>query len=167
MFAISQDGFRDEEYLIPRSVLEGGGAVVYVASPKGGECIGALGAKVRADYSFDEVKTRDIDAVVVVGGPGSQKHLWDNTELHRIIRDIFEGGKVVAAICMSSAVLAKAGVLNGVRATVFPTSQSISAMKSGGADYVDEDLVVDGRIITASGPSVAQGFGQEILKAIR
>jgi len=167
LLVVAQENFRDEEYSVPKGVLEKAGVAVITASPEGGTAKGMLGAKVRVDLRLEEVNPSDYDAVVVVGGAGSPKYLWGNGELNRILKSASGSGKVVAAICLSGAALAKAGVLKGKNATVFETPDSLDALRDGGASYIRKDVVVDGKTITASGPAAAETFGKRILEALK
>ncbi len=74
--------------------------------------------------------------------------------------------KVVAAICISPVVLAKAGILEGKRATVFGDPASIKALKKGGANYEDEEVIVVDNIITGRDPASAVKFGQMVLETL-
>lgn len=166
LIILAQRDFRDEEYSMPRQALETAGFNVRVASPQGGLCTGTMGLEVEADYSFDEVIADDFDALVVVGGGGSKKQLWNNKRLHEIINTVFEKGKVVAGICLSTVALAKAGVLEGRTATVFETPETLEELRNFGVDYVGGEVVADGKVITASGPSAAEKFAKKIVEKI-
>ncbi|MFH1055695.1 MAG: DJ-1/PfpI family protein [Candidatus Altiarchaeota archaeon] len=166
LFVVAQKDFRDEEYLTPKGILERAHVAVRTASPDGGVCEGMLGAKVKADMKISDANYRDYDAIVVVGGAGSPKYLWGDSRLQSILKSAYDDGKVVAGICLSGAVLAKAGVLEGKRATVFETPETLKALREGGAEYVGGDLVVDGKVITASGPQAVDRFGQNILNML-
>jgi protease I len=167
LFIIAQDGFRDEEYLKPKDILEGAGVQVTTASQTAGTCTGALGAKVESDLSLSDVDANRYDAVVVIGGPKSPQYLWDNQTVEDIVKSIHSAGKVVASICLSGAVLAKACILEGRKATVFETPETINALVEGGAEYVREPVVADGRVITAQGPQAAESFGHRIIEALK
>jgi protease I len=166
LLVIAQRDFRDEEYEIPKKIFEEAGIEAITASPDGGECSGQMGGKARADIRLDEAIPKDYDAIVVAGGRGSPEYLWDNESLRKTIRDMSKEGKVIAGICLSGAALANAGVLDGVRATVYETPESIKALRQGKAEYTGEDVVVDGKFITANGPATADRFAREILKKI-
>lgn len=166
LMVIAPDQFRDEELFQPKEIFEKEGASVVVASTKKGTAKGMLGGKVEVFSTIYELTSESFDAVVIVGGMGSPTYLWNNEELHRLIKRSFEESRVIGAICLSGAVLAKAGILKGVRATVYPTKESLSEMEKGGSIYVKKDVVVDGRIVTASGPHVARDFGMEIVKLL-
>ena len=75
-------------------------------------------------------------------------------------------GKLVAAICLSTVVLAKAKLLAGKNATVYFLPQAIQELKTAGAQYVKEPLVVDKNLILAEGPPESAKFGQAIVAAL-
>lgn len=163
LMVIAPDQFRDEELLTPKEVLTQSGATVVVASTKAGEAKGMLGARVTPDIVLTDAKSQDYSAVIVVGGMGSPEHLWDEPKLHAIIKEMSRDQKVVAAICLSGAALANAGVLNGKQATVYSMPESLKAMQDGKAVYVQEHVVQDGKFITADGPEAAQKFAEVIV----
>ncbi|MDD3574201.1 MAG: DJ-1/PfpI family protein, partial [Methanospirillum sp.] len=78
----------------------------------------------------------------------------------------YSKGKIVSAICLSSVVLAKAGVLKGKLATVWNDDAAIELLREGGATYKPEPIVTDGKVITANGPLAAGGFGEKVARAI-
>ena len=75
-------------------------------------------------------------------------------------------GKVVAAICLSTVVLAKAKLLAGREATVYYLPEALEELKTGGATYVKETLLIQNNIILAEGPPDSQRFGQAIRTAL-
>lgn len=166
LMVVAPKDFRDEELAEPRIVLERAGATVEVASPQSGEALGMLGARIKPDHLLKGRRAAEYDAVVVVGGMGSTAFLWDNPDLHQLLQEMKQAGKVVAGICLSGAALARAGVLQGVKATVYETKDSIAALDKGGAKRVKSDVVVDGRIVTANGPAAARAFGEAVAKTI-
>src|SRR5512146_1381797 len=99
LFVIAPDQFRDEELLEPKRVLEAAGARTAIASTKTGVAAGMLGAKVMPQLLVRDAKPADYDAVVVVGGMGSPKHLWNHLPLLALVQDRAKAGKVVGAIC--------------------------------------------------------------------
>jgi protease I len=86
--------------------------------------------------------------------------------LVRLVKNFHESRKIVAAICLSPVVLARAGILKGKKATYFESPDSFREIKGGGAVLVNKPVVVDGYIITANGSSAAQEFADAILKKI-
>ncbi len=166
LFVISQENFRDEELAHPREELATAGAAVAVAARETAPAKGMLGAVERPDLRIRDAKAGDYDAVVAVGGRGTPEHLWNDGDLHRLLREARDGGKVVGGICLSGATLAIAGVLKGVEATCYATDASRKEMQRGGAVFVEKPVVVSGRIVTADGPGAARDFGKALVAAL-
>jgi len=166
LMVIAPAQFRDEELLEPQKIFADAGAEVVVASRQLGEARGMLGARSKPDILIKDARPGDYDAIVVVGGMGSPEHLWDDADLHKLIKDMDQSGKVVSGICLSGAVLARAGVLKEKQATVWPMPESLAALDQGKARYVKQPVVYDGRIITANGPEAAREFAQTIVSEL-
>ena len=166
LMVIAPEEFRDEELLTPQSILSEAGARVDVASTRAGVATGMLGATVTPNLLLADVKAQDYQAVIVVGGMGSPEYLWQEPKLHAIIQELHKNGRVIAAICLSGAVLANAGVLAGKKATVYSTPESEQALADGKAEFVDQPVVQDGKVITANGPEAAQHFGETIVQEL-
>ena len=160
---IAQDNFRDEELLQPKSVLEKAGIIVKVASRTKQDASGMLGAKVKPDMMLEEINVQEFDAVVFIGGSGASTY-WDDPLAHKIASDAHSANKLVAAICIAPVTLARAGLLKGKRATVW--SSEAGKLSKEGAVYTAGAVEKDGNIITASGPSAAAEFANQILKAL-
>ena len=160
---IAQDGFRDEEFLQPKEILERNGIEVKVASGSLQQATGMLGAKVRPDILVSDINIRDFDAIVFVGGVGASQY-WDDPVAQKLAQDAISTNRIVAAICIAPVTLAKAGILNGKRATVF--SSEAGQLKAAGAKYTGRPVEKDGNIITASGPSAAGEFAEEVSRAL-
>ena len=160
---IASDGFRDEELLEPKEILEDSGIEVKIASTSLSMAKGMLGAKVKPDMLLKDVKVEDFLAIIFVGGIGASQY-WDDPLAHQIAQEAISKNRILAAICIAPVTLAKAGVLKGKRATVW--SSEASQLKSAGANYTARPVEKDGNIITASGPFAAREFAEEILKAL-
>lgn len=159
VFIVAEQEFRDEEYQVPKDVLSQAGIEVVTASTTTEEAVGKLGLKVRPDLLVAEIKPDDYGAIVFVGGGGAAQYFADFA-VHALARSFAEAGKVVAAICIAPVILARAGLLKGKRATVFP--DGIPELEKAGAVYTAQSVERDGRIITGNGPEAAEAFGREI-----
>ena len=160
--------FRDEEYFKPRQIFEAAGADVKTASNEKGKAMGADGGEVEVDLLVKDLNPADFDAVVFIGGPGALQYL-DNEDSYRLAQETISQGKLLTAICIAPAILAKAGVLEGKKATVWTSSMDKSAVKileDNGAIYQDELVVADGKIITAVGPTAAEAFGMKVVEVL-
>lgn len=161
-------GFRDVEYFIPIDILGGTGAKTITISSEKGTAIGEDGGEAKIDLEAKDFKVNDFDAVVFIGGPGMGRKL-DDADFHKIAKDAVMADKVLGAICIAPALLAKAGALSGKKATVWSGLLEKAAIKmllDGGAEYQEEDVVVDGKIVTANGPGAAQQFAEAIIKVL-
>jgi protease I len=161
------EGFRDEEFAVPRGKLKSAGVSVVVAGLQPGKAHGVRGMSASPDILLDEVHVDDYDAFILPGGGGAQRHLFNNLKVHSIIKEAYSKGKVVAAICLSGAVLANAGILKDKNATVFSTPQTIKIFHDSGVKYSDKHVVVDGNIVTADGPEAAEAFADAILSLLK
>jgi protease I len=159
LLIIAPVNFRDEEFLEPKDILEKAGVHVTVASSDTGTAKGKLGLEVQPDIALKDVRAADFDALVFIGGSGAIVYL-DNPDAHRIAHEAVQLHKLLAAICVSPAILARAGVLKGVKATVFP--DDAHELTENGAMYTGKIVEHDGDIITGNGPQAAKLFGHAI-----
>jgi protease I len=166
LFIIAPENFRDEELFHPLAVLEKAGIICTIASREAGKCKGRLGSEAEAQIGINQINAEDFDAIIFVGGGGSEIY-FEDAAAHLLTQKAFASGKIVAAICAAPVILAKAGILRGKKATCFDDSAYIAALEASGANYINENVVVDGKIITADGPAAATAFGERILESIR
>jgi protease I len=163
VFILAEKNFRDEEYLIPKRMLQEVGAQTFVASTTTDPIVGMRATKVKPDMLLSDIDIRNFDAVIFVGGSGAQQYFTDVVALH-LARECIKQNKVLGAICIAPVILANAGVLTGKRATVFPSK--IDRLRARDVNYVDEDVIRDRRIITAKDPESAEKFGRYIIKTL-
>jgi len=162
-FIIANQGFRDEEYTVPRDRLEAAGHSVVTASTATGPATGKLGMVTEVDLALPDLDVHDFAAIVCIGGPGSPQ-FWDDHLVHDLLREALREGLVLGGICSAAVTLAKAGVLAGRRATVWPGDGEILAPLVG--TYTAAECEVDGRCITANGPTAAAAFGDALVAAL-
>jgi len=161
---IATDGFEYSELTEPRDYLTGEGAEVTLASPKSdpiqGESGGEKQGKVTPDITIDEVDCDDYDALVIPGGVTNPDALRMNQRAVDIVGEFADAGKPVAAICHGPWLLIEADVVDGVRATSWPSLRT--DLENAGADVVDSEVVVDGNIITSRKPDDIPAFNRAI-----
>jgi len=166
LIVIPHTQFRDEEFFEPKKVLEDEGAKVVVASTAVRACRGMRGGVVQSEITIVDAKADDYSAVVLCGGSSVPEFFWNDKKLQELVTAMAAGNKIVAAICLSTVVLAKAKLLAGREATVYFLPQAIEALKEAGATYVKETLIIHNNIILAEGPPDSQRFGQAIRAAL-
>jgi protease I len=163
LYIIAPERFREEELLEPKRALEARGVSVTVASTRPGVAVGLRGVRMSVAGTVQRAGAASYDAVAIAGGPGSPAHLWDSEPLRILVRSLHAAGRPIGAICLSPPVLARAGLLAGRRATTYPTARAIVELKRGGATYVEDAVVVDGTLVTASGPEASAAFGAALI----
>lgn len=141
----------------------GGGHDLVIANASGEDAVGDRGGVYPVDIAIADADTGDYEAVVLVGGMGMTEYFEDPTVLG-IVQEMDAAGKTVAAICIAPVILANAGILEGVEATVSPGRRD--ALAAAGAVVVDEPVVVDGNIITGWGPDASDEFAQAVDNAL-
>jgi protease I len=163
VLVIAHHGYREEELDEPRRVLERAGALVTVASSSLGAAQGMSGGTCQPDLLYSAVQTDDLDALVFVGGTGAAEYFPDHTA-HRLAREVAQQEKVLGAICFGSSTLANAGVLEGLKATCYPTREV--HLRSKGAITTGEAVTVTGKIVTGRGPEDARAFAEALVAAL-
>lgn len=121
---------------------------------------GSHGIAVGMDQVLSEADFGAFDGIVLPGGMPGTMHLLENETVNAVIRKFAEEGKLVAAICAAPSVLGAAGLLEGKHATCHPGFEE----KLTGATTSEDEVVVDGNIITSRGMGTAIPFAFEIVR---
>jgi protease I len=164
------DGVEQVEYTGPRSFLEEQGAQVTLLSPKasGEEIQGMnhmdLGDKFRVEMDVRDARPDDFDALVLPGGVANPDQLRLSLEAIGFIREFGLGNKPIAAICHGPWTLIDADLVTGKRMTSWPTLQI--DLQNAGAEWTDEQVVVDGKLVTSRKPDDIPAFNQALLSEL-
>lgn len=161
---LAEDQYQVLELWYPLLRFKEAGAEVKVVGPGRADTHNSSrGYPVKVDLKAVDVSGADFDAVVIPGGYAPD-HMRANEDMVRIVREANEHGKVVAAICHAGWMLASAGILEGKRATCVRNIKD--DIIHAGATYVDEEVVVDGNLITSRTPPDLPAFCREIIRAL-
>ena len=156
-------GYEEIEALTSVDVLRRGGfEVITVSMQNEKEAVGSHGIKVIADSTFAECDLRDADALILPGGMPGTKALDSNEELAKALKNQFEAGRLVAAICAAPSVLGHIGLLKGKKATCYPGFEQ----ELEGAEFVDVLAVGDGNIVTGKSIGGAMDFALTIYEKL-
>jgi protease I len=164
------DGVEQVEYTGPRGFLEEQGAQVTLVSPKaaGEEIQGMnhmdLGDKFKVEMNVSDARPGDFDALVLPGGVANPDQLRLSAESIGFIREFGMHNKPIAAICHGPWTLIDAELVTGRRMTSWPTLQT--DLQNAGAQWSDEQVVVDGGLVTSRKPDDIPAFNQAILKEL-
>lgn len=166
LFIIAPENFQDHELADSQQVLTDAGVETTIASTEIGECHGGLGGTATAVIGLNQINAEDFDAIIFVGGGGSQI-FCDDQAAHLIAQKAIAADKILAAICAAPTILARAGVLRGKNATVFASPDYEQILDECGATRTKNPVEVDGKIVTANGPAAATAFGEQILELLK
>jgi protease I len=161
------DGVEQIEYTSPRSFLEQHGAQVQLVSPKdAGEFIQGFnhmtpGDKFPVEKNVKEARPNDYDGLVLPGGVANPDQLRLSPESIAFIREFSESDKPIAAICHGPWTLIDAGVAVAKHMTSWPSLQV--DLRNAGAEWTDEEVVIDGRLITSRKPDDLPAFNNAML----
>jgi protease I len=161
---LAENNYQDLELWYPLLRMREAGAEVKVVGT--GSAItytSKHGYEVTVDVAADEVKAADFDAVIIPGGYAPD-FMRRYPAMVSLVREAFEQGKVVAAICHAGWMLASADIVKGKKATCFYAIKD--DLINAGATYLDEEVVQDGNLITSRVPSDLPAFCRTIITAL-
>ena len=165
MAILATDGFEQSELTEPRKALVAAGATTEVVSPKEAEVKGwshrEWGLAVGVDQPLAQADPRDYDALVLPGGVMNPDALRMQPEAVAFVKAFFDAGKPVAAICHGPWTIIESGAARGHRMTSWPSLRT--DLTNAGAEWVDEEVVVDGALVTSRKPDDLPAFNREML----
>ena len=122
----------------------------------------AQDSEVKVDKTVEEANASDYDALVLPGGVGNPDNLRQNENAVRFVRDFFEQGKPVGAICHAPWTLIEAGVVRGRTLTSFPSLQT--DIRNAGGNWVDEEVHVDNGLVSSRKPDDLPAFNRKMIE---
>ena len=163
---VAADMVERVELIEPRKALQDAGAETDLISLKPGEVKTfnhfALAESEKVDRAVEEVDASEYDALMIPGGVGNPDQLRGDENMVAFVRDFFEQGKPVAAICHAPWVLIDAGVVRGRTMTSWPTVGT--DLRKAGANWVDKEVVVDGGLVTSRKPDDIPAFNKKMIE---
>ncbi len=161
---LAENMYQEMELWVPYYRFKEEGAEVKVVGAGGVKSYSSkLGYPVNVDVQAEQVKAVEFDAVIVPGGYAPDM-MRRHAAMVALVRDAAQQGKVVAAICHAGWMLVSAGILKGRKATSFFSIKD--DLVAAGADWMDQEVVVDGTLITSRKPDDLPAFCREIVKAL-
>jgi protease I len=163
-----EDGFEQIELTSPKEALEEAGAKTQIISPKRDKVKGwehtQWGKEFPVDVSLDKANANEYDALLLPGGVMNPDKLRTSTQAVQFVRSFFDQGKPVAAICHGPWLLVEADVVNGRKVTSYPSIQT--DLKNAGANWVDQEVVVDHGLVTSRKPDDLPAFNRKMVEEI-
>ncbi len=163
---LATDGFEQVELDKPVDAMRKAGATVHIVAPEAGDIQGFehhdKGRKVGVDKTLGDVSADDYDGLVLPGGVINPDALRLEEKAISFIGDFAKADKPIAAICHGPWTLIDAGIAKGHKLTSWPSLKT--DLKNAGAEWVDETVVIDGKLVTSRNPDDLPAFCDGIIK---
>ena len=154
------NGFEEIEALAIVDILRRAGIQTETVGIVGSVIESSHGVRVMVDKRINEIVPEEYDAIILPGGSPGYKNLARSNRLMEIIKDFNNKNKIIGAICGSPSILAKQGLLDNKKATIYPGNEKLLAYPR------DKAVVTDGNIITSQGPGTAIEFALKIVEKL-
>lgn len=163
-----EDGFEQVELTSPKQALEEAGARTQIISPKSGKVKGwnhtKWGEEFPVDVTIEQANANDYDALLLPGGVMNPDKLRTNQKAVQFVRSFFDQQKPVASICHGPWILAEADVLKGRKVTSYNSIKT--DLKNAGANWVDQEVVVDQGLVTSRNPDDLPAFNRKMIEEV-
>src|ERR671924_708885 len=163
---VATDMVEQVELIEPRKALDAAGAETDLISIEPGEIQGFnhydKGDKIPVDRTIEEVSADEYDALMLPGGVGNPDSLRGDENVVSFVRDFFEQGKPVAAICHGPWTVVEAGVVRGRTLTSWPSLET--DIRNAGGTWVDEEVHVDQGLVTSRKPADIPAFNAKMIE---
>jgi len=160
------EGFEQIELTEPKRALEGSGVETQIISPAKGRVQGwnhfEKGDTFTVDVALEQANSRDFDALLLPGGVANPDQLRVIPKAVRFVRDFFDAGKPVAAICHAPWTLIDADVVRGRTITSWPSLKA--DLINAGGNWVDEEVVTDAGLVTSRKPADIPVFNRKMIE---
>jgi protease I len=164
---LAADGFEQSELVEPKKALEQAGATAKIVSPADGRVQGwkhhDKADLFPVDVLLDKARAEDFDALVLPGGVANPDQLRMLPKAVELVKKFAAQGKPIAAICHGPWTLIEAGLVKGRKLTSWPSLKT--DLKNAGANWVDQEVVVDGGLITSRKPADLPAFNERMIEA--
>lgn len=160
------DGFEQVEMTEPRKALDEAGAETQLVSPKDGQVkawkFTEWGDTFPVDMPLHSARPEDFDAILLPGGVINPDELRTLPQAVAFAKAFFDAGKPVASICHGPWTIIEAGAARGRRLTSWPSLKT--DLGNAGAEWVDQEVVVDQGLVTSRKPDDIPAFNAEVIK---
>lgn len=165
---LATDGFEESELEHPKNALTEAGAEVHIIAPHNGSIRGwsngNWSSEVAVDKTLNDVNSKDYNALVLPGGVINPDKLRNDKNAVAFVNSFFEEKKPVAAICHGPWTMIETGKLKGRKMTSYPSLKT--DLVNAGAEWVDEEVVVDQGIVTSRNPDDLPAFCNKVIEEI-
>jgi len=160
-----EDGFEQVEMVDPRRALDQAGAITHIVSPRNKEVRSWVftdwGEEFPVDVHLDKARPDDYDALLLPGGVINPDKLRTQPKAVEFVKAFFDAGKPVASICHGLWMVIEAGAARGRRIASWPSLKT--DVRNAGGEWVDQEAVVDGNLVTSRKPDDIPAFNREMI----
>jgi protease I len=165
-FLVANEGVEQIELTEPLAAVKDAGADVEIVAPEGGE-VQAFnhldkGDTFKVDVTVAAADASAYDGLVLPGGVANPDNLRTHEDAVGFVKEFFDAGKPVGAICHAPWTLVEAGVVDGRTVTSWPSLQT--DLRNAGAEWVDEEVHVDQGLVTSRKPDDLEAFNAKIVE---
>jgi len=161
-----EEGFEQVELVEPRKALDQAGAATSIVSPRSGRIRGwnftAWGDEFPVDLALDRAAAEGFDALLLPGGVMNPDRLRMQPKSVAFVKAFFDAGKPVAVICHGPWTVIEAGAARGRRIASWPSLKT--DLRNAGAEWVDEEAVVDGNLVSSRKPDDLPAFNRAMIE---
>lgn len=161
---LATNGYEDSELTSPWEAVTGAGATAVMVAPDGDAIEGKNGHSQPVDVRVADADAGEFDALVLPGGVVNADHLRMDGDAVTFARTFFEQHKPVGVICHGGWLLVEADVVNGRTMTSYPSLKT--DLRNAGADWVDEEVVVDQGLVSSRTPDDLPAFNAKVVEEI-
>jgi protease I len=166
---LTENGFEEEELTSPKKALEEAGAIVHIISPQSDKVKAWAhdhwSIELPVDVQLKNADVVDYDGLVIPGGVINPDLMRMNKDCIDFVQQFFQSGKPVAAICHGPQLLIETGMINGRKLTSYSSIKT--DLINAGANWVDEECVVDDCLITSRSPKDLEAFNKHLLEELK
>jgi len=170
---LATEGFEQAELDLPKEALDNAGARTVVIAPESGAKLGKIrgwykkdwGDTVKVDKVLADADANDYDMLVLPGGVMNPDKLRMDADAVKFVRAFDEADKPIAAICHGPWMLIEAGIVEGRTLTSWPSLKT--DLTNAGANWVDEEVVTDGNLITSRKPDDIPAYCRKLIEALQ
>ena len=159
---VATNGFEDSELTSPKEAVEQAGATTKVIATDAGEIEGKKGAKVAVDLTTADATVTDYDALILPGGTVNADTIRTDADAVALVKAFKDAGKPIGVICHGGWILTEADLIKGVKLTSVANVKT--DLVNAGANWVDEEVVVDSGFISSRTPDDLPAFNAKLIE---
>jgi protease I len=166
LVVIPQEKFNNTEFKTITETFKKNDILFDIASTSKSTAYGYTSFSTKPDISLEEIVVSDYNYIVIIGGSGSKKYLWENIILQSILINANKK-KLIATICLAPICLINSGMIKNSSITAYKTKETLKLIKESQNEYSEQNVCINDNIIPANGPKASKEFAESIIRKLR